>query len=83
MGSGQLANVDEIPVVDPSFHDERLKQIFQYYSVQSRRNGEKELHVYAAELLEKGLVKEGVAGFAGAELAGGRGTDLVAGNKPG
>ncbi|HXB91346.1 MAG TPA: flavin reductase family protein [Puia sp.] len=56
-GLGRLANVHEIPVVDPSFHDERLKQIFQYYSVNPEEM-EKELHVYAAELLEKGLVNE-------------------------
>jgi hypothetical protein len=54
---GQLANVHEMPVVDPSFHDDRLRQIFQYYAVNPEEM-EKELHVYAAELLDKGRVNE-------------------------
>jgi flavin reductase (DIM6/NTAB) family NADH-FMN oxidoreductase RutF len=54
---GQLANVHEIPMVDPSFHDDRLQQIFQYYSV-SPDEMEKELHVYAGELLRDGKVNE-------------------------
>src|ERR1700761_5364741 len=54
---GQLANVHELPVVDPAFHDDRLKNIFQYYSV-SPDEMEKELHLYAASLLEAGRVKE-------------------------
>jgi flavin reductase (DIM6/NTAB) family NADH-FMN oxidoreductase RutF len=54
---GQLANVHEIPTVDPSFHDDRLQQIFQYYSV-SPEEMEKELHVYAGKLLGEGKVKE-------------------------
>ena len=54
---GQLANVHEMPVVDPSFHDSRLQQIFQYYSI-SPEEMEKELHSYAARLLEEGKVKE-------------------------
>jgi flavin reductase (DIM6/NTAB) family NADH-FMN oxidoreductase RutF len=54
---GQLANVHELPAVDPSFHDERLQQIFQYYSV-SPDEMEKELHLYAAGLLDTGKVKE-------------------------
>jgi len=54
---GQLANVHEMPVVDPSFHDSRLQQIFQYYSI-SPEEMEKELHSYAAQLLEEGKVKE-------------------------
>ena len=54
---GQLANVHELPVVDPAFDDERLRQIFQYYSV-SPEEMEKELHTYAAALLEQDKVKE-------------------------
>jgi flavin reductase (DIM6/NTAB) family NADH-FMN oxidoreductase RutF len=54
---GQLANVHELPVVDPSFHDERLQNIFQYYSINPEEM-EKELHSYAAGLLEEGKVKE-------------------------
>jgi hypothetical protein len=52
---GQLANVHEMPVVDPSFHDDRLKNIFQYYSVNPEEM-EKELHSYAKHLLEEGKV---------------------------
>jgi flavin reductase (DIM6/NTAB) family NADH-FMN oxidoreductase RutF len=54
---GQLANVHETPVVDPSFHDDKLKNIFQYYSV-SPEEMEKELHSYAKELLDGGKVNE-------------------------
>lgn len=54
---GMLANVHEQPAVDPSFEDERLKQIFQYYAV-SPEEMEMELHRYAAGLLDAGRVKE-------------------------
>jgi flavin reductase (DIM6/NTAB) family NADH-FMN oxidoreductase RutF len=54
---GQLANVHEYPVVDPSFDDDRLRQIIQYYSVDPREM-EKELHSYAKKLLDEGKVKE-------------------------
>jgi flavin reductase (DIM6/NTAB) family NADH-FMN oxidoreductase RutF len=54
---GQLANIYEMPLVDPSFHDERLAAIFQYYSV-SPDEMEKELHTYAKELLTLGKIKE-------------------------
>ena len=50
---GQLANVHEYPKIDPAFHDDRLKQIIQYYSV-SPDEMEKELHIYAKELLDGG-----------------------------
>lgn len=52
---GQLANVHEMPVVDPAFEDDRLKNIFQYYSV-SPEEMEKELHTYARQLLKEGKV---------------------------
>ncbi|RYG54383.1 MAG: hypothetical protein EOO01_01730 [Chitinophagaceae bacterium] len=48
-----LANVDEMPVIDPAFEDEKLKNIIQYYSVQPEEM-EKELHLYAHELLAEG-----------------------------
>ena len=54
---GLLANVHELPVVDAAFEDERLKSIFLYYSV-SPDEMEKELHLYAAALLDAGKVKE-------------------------
>jgi flavin reductase (DIM6/NTAB) family NADH-FMN oxidoreductase RutF len=54
---GMLANVNELPVIDPSFEDERLKNIFQYYSL-TPDEMEKELHIYAKELLDAGKVQE-------------------------
>jgi flavin reductase (DIM6/NTAB) family NADH-FMN oxidoreductase RutF len=54
---GQLANVHELPLVDPAFHDPRLQQIFQYYAIDPGEM-EKELHRYALELLDAGKVKE-------------------------
>ena len=52
---GQLANVQTIPAIDPSFEDAHLKQIIQYYNVNPDEM-EKELHIYAQNLLEKGNV---------------------------
>lgn len=52
---GMLGNVHEPPVVEPSFDDEHLKNIFQYYSVNPSEM-EKELHLYAAKLLDEGKV---------------------------
>lgn len=54
---GQLANVHDMPVVEPSFDDEKLKNIIQYYSV-SPAEMEKVVHLYAKELLDAGKVKE-------------------------
>jgi flavin reductase (DIM6/NTAB) family NADH-FMN oxidoreductase RutF len=54
---GQLANVHEMPVIDPAFDDARLKSIFQYYSV-SPTEMEAELHTYAKKLLNEGKVQE-------------------------
>ena len=54
---GQLANVNEPPFVDPAFEDDKLKNIFQYYSLDPEEM-EKELHLYAKELLDIGKVKE-------------------------
>jgi flavin reductase (DIM6/NTAB) family NADH-FMN oxidoreductase RutF len=55
---GQLANVYEMPTVDPSFSDDQLKNIFQYFSLNPSEM-ESELHRYAKELLDKGKVYEG------------------------
>lgn len=52
---GQLANIHNYPVIDPAFDDAHLKQIIQYYSI-SPVEMEKELHLYAKKLLEKGEV---------------------------
>ena len=54
---GQLANVYELPVIDPSFQDEKLTHIFQYYSINPEEM-EKELQIYATQLLDKGKVQE-------------------------
>jgi flavin reductase (DIM6/NTAB) family NADH-FMN oxidoreductase RutF len=54
---GQLANVNELPVVVPSFDDEQLKSIIQYFSVDPTEM-EKEIHSYAARLLNEGKVYE-------------------------
>jgi flavin reductase (DIM6/NTAB) family NADH-FMN oxidoreductase RutF len=53
----QLANVYELPVIDPAFEDSRLKSIFQYYSINPEEM-ESELQLYAKELLETGKVTE-------------------------
>jgi flavin reductase (DIM6/NTAB) family NADH-FMN oxidoreductase RutF len=53
----QLANVKEMPVVEPSFYDEHLKDIVQYFSIDPDEM-EKELHVYAKQLLDKNKVHE-------------------------
>ena len=54
---GQLANVHDMPVIDPSYDDAHLKQIIQYYSI-NPEDMEKELHLYAKKLLVSGKVKE-------------------------
>ena len=54
---GQLANVNEIPLIDPSFDDANLKQIILYFSI-NPADMEKELHGYAKKLLSEGQVKE-------------------------
>jgi len=54
---GQLANVNELPLIEPSFDDAHLKNIIQYYSVNPDEM-ERELHSYAKELLDDGRVKE-------------------------
>jgi flavin reductase (DIM6/NTAB) family NADH-FMN oxidoreductase RutF len=52
---GKLANVQSIPDINPAFHDDTLKNIFQYYSINPDEM-EKELHRYAKELLDKNSV---------------------------
>jgi len=53
----QLANVHEMPVIEPSFDDPHLKNIIQYYSI-SPDEMEKELHIYAKKLLEENKIRE-------------------------
>ena len=52
-----LANVGSLPFIDPSFHDERLQNIFQYFSLNPEEM-DAEVHTYAAILLEEQKVKE-------------------------
>lgn len=54
---GQLANVHDYPVVDNTFEDEKLKNIIQYFSLNTEEM-DKELHKYAKQLLNAGKVKE-------------------------
>ena len=54
---GQLANVNEMPVIDVAFNDDHLKQIIQYYSI-NPADMEQELHRYAAQLLKQDKVNE-------------------------
>jgi flavin reductase (DIM6/NTAB) family NADH-FMN oxidoreductase RutF len=54
---GQLANVHQMPFIEPSFDDNHLKQIVQYYSI-NPEDMEKEIHSYAKKLLDEGNVKE-------------------------
>ncbi|HVG15800.1 MAG TPA: hypothetical protein VM935_12595 [Chitinophagaceae bacterium] len=51
----QLASLPELPLIDPSFEDEHLKNIIYYYSL-NPQDMEKETHLYAASLLDKGNV---------------------------
>jgi hypothetical protein len=54
---GQLANVNVFPAIDPSFDDDHLKQIVQYYSADPGEM-EVELHTYAKKLLDQGKIGE-------------------------
>ncbi|HMD00821.1 MAG TPA: hypothetical protein VKH37_11745, partial [Ferruginibacter sp.] len=54
---GQLANVHEMPFIDPTFSDDRLKNIIQYYSINPDEM-DIELQRYAKELLDAGKVHE-------------------------
>jgi flavin reductase (DIM6/NTAB) family NADH-FMN oxidoreductase RutF len=54
---GQLANVNELPLIDPAFEDTHLKNIIQYFSINPEEM-ERELHLYAQQLLSANKVKE-------------------------
>lgn len=49
---GQLANVQTLPTIDPSFNDEQVKHIAQYFSLNPDEM-EQELHRYAGKLLDE------------------------------
>ena len=54
---GKLANVNEMPVINPAFHDDKLKNIIQYYSI-NPEDMERELHSYAKELLQQDKIED-------------------------
>ena len=54
---GQLANVKELPEVDPSFYDDNLKNIVLYYSLNPDEM-ETEIHRYAKKLLDENKIRE-------------------------
>jgi len=54
---GMLANVEELPVIDAAFEDDKLRNIIIYYSLNPDEM-EKELQAYAKELLDAGKVNE-------------------------
>jgi len=54
---GQLANSKEMPEINPAFDDIKLKNIFQYFSTDPLEL-ERELHLYAKELLNEGKIYE-------------------------
>jgi flavin reductase (DIM6/NTAB) family NADH-FMN oxidoreductase RutF len=54
---GQLANVHELPVINPAYDDETLKNIIQYYSINPDEM-EDELHFHARRLLGQIKVQE-------------------------
>ena len=54
---GQLANINTLPDIDPAYHDDKLKNIIQYFSLQPEEM-EKELHLYAKQLLAQGKTNE-------------------------
>ena len=54
---GQLGNLKELPPVDPTFNDDRLKNIILYYSIDPNEM-ENELHYYAKDLLNAGKLHE-------------------------
>lgn len=54
---GLLANVESLPTINPSFTDDTLKNIVQYFSVNPIEM-EKEIHLYAQQLLQQNKVEE-------------------------
>lgn len=52
----QLANIHEMPGIDPFFEDDHVKNIVQYFSINPSEM-EKEIHQYAAKLIDDGKVE--------------------------
>ncbi|MET0635530.1 MAG: flavin reductase family protein [Chitinophagaceae bacterium] len=53
----QLASVSAVPLIDPAYHDEHLKNIIQYYNLNPDEM-ETELHLHARKLLADDKVAE-------------------------
>ncbi|MFY7963721.1 MAG: flavin reductase family protein [Chitinophagaceae bacterium] len=54
---GLLANVSEMPTINPILEDEKMRHIVQYYAVNPTAM-ETEIHLYAKELLQIGDVEK-------------------------
>ncbi len=54
---GLLANITELPEMQPSFYNETLKNIVQYYNLNPIEM-EKEMHIYAKKLLTENNVND-------------------------
>ncbi|MFI5155067.1 MAG: flavin reductase family protein [Chitinophagales bacterium] len=54
---GQLANIEGLPNPDPAFENPRLREIFQYFAINPEEL-EREIHLYAASLLNEGRTRE-------------------------
>jgi flavin reductase (DIM6/NTAB) family NADH-FMN oxidoreductase RutF len=54
---GQLANVHDMPIVDPAFENDALKQIVQYYNLDPKEM-EEETHRLATKFLNEGNVND-------------------------
>lgn len=52
-----LLEQPSVPFIDPAFEDDRLKNIFQYYSIDPEEM-ESELHRYSKELLDQGKAEQ-------------------------
>ncbi len=52
-----LANINELPFIDPAFDNEKLKNIIQYYSI-NPDDMETEIHIYASQLLKEGRLQD-------------------------
>ena len=54
---GMLANANEMPSIDTTFEDEKLKHIVQYFSI-NPTSMENEIHQYAKEILANGNIEK-------------------------
>jgi hypothetical protein len=64
----QLITIAEIPAINPAFADDRLKNIFQYYSINPSEM-EVELHMYAKQLIQQNNITDAWQVLLAGELA--------------